>query len=350
MHDDRPAYLTARRRSPTARPAAGTGSRVRERRPGDRTVHETALERKLSRIEHVEVNWNCRLSDLKTNSSAVVATIDKFTQTGKGYGVAGWEGVVEKTFHTSAGFVIGADGYNSHVRQCLGIEYEEVGDRELFVVYEFESDGKCGHELKIVLGDGTKSVMWPISDSKCRWSFQIIPADAPGDFPEKERGAFMIEEARGEDDSRHHLQRLLEQRAPWFDGTVKEIDWSTDLQFERRLARQFGRNRCWLAGDAAHQTGPIGMQSLNVGLRESADLAARVKQILCEKASEDLLQAYNIDRQADWQRLLGLKGGPKATAKANLWIKQHCAKIPECLPASGEELTVLLNQLGLDLE
>jgi 3-(3-hydroxy-phenyl)propionate hydroxylase len=309
---------------------------------------ENLLERRLNRIEHVELDWNCRLSDLKADSKAVVATIDKFTQTGKGYGVAQWESMVDKTFQTSADFVVGADGSNSHVRQCLGIEYDVAGDRELFVVYEFETGGKCGHEMKIVLGDNTTSVMWPLSDNKCRWSFQIMPADAPGDFPGKDRSAFTIEEAASEDDSRHHLQRLIEERAPWFEGTVKELNWSTDIQFEHRLVRQFGRNRCWLAGDAAHQTGPVGMQSLNVGLREAADLAGRAKKILREKASEELLQAYNSDRRADWQRLLGLGGGPTPAESADPWIKQHRAKIPPCLPASGEDLTVLLKRLGLD--
>jgi 2-polyprenyl-6-methoxyphenol hydroxylase-like FAD-dependent oxidoreductase len=258
--------------------------------------------------------------------------------------------VVDKTFQTSADFVVGADGSNSHVRQCLGIEYDVVGDRELFVVYEFETDGKCGHEMRIVLGDNTTSVMWPLSDNKCRWSFQIMPTDSPGDFPGKDRSVFTIEEAASEDDSRHHLQRLIEERAPWFEGTVKELNWSTDIQFEHRLARQFGRNRCWLAGDAAHQTGPVGMQSLNVGLREAADLAGRAKKILREKASEDLLQTYNSDRQAEWQCLLGLKGGPKPAESSDPWIKQHCARIPACLPASGEDLTVLLKRLGLDFK
>jgi 2-polyprenyl-6-methoxyphenol hydroxylase-like FAD-dependent oxidoreductase len=177
-----------------------------------------------------------------------------------------------------------------------------------------------------------------------------MPTDAPGDFPGKDRSVFTIEEAASEDDSRHHLQRLLEERAPWFEGTVKELNWSTDIQFEHRLARQFGRNRCWLAGDAAHQTGPVGMQSLNVGLREAADLAGRTKKILREKASEDLLQAYNSDRQAEWQWLLGLKGGPKPAESSDPWIKQHYARIPACLPASGEDLTVLLKRLGLDFK
>ncbi|MBI3849967.1 MAG: FAD-dependent monooxygenase [Verrucomicrobia bacterium] len=311
---------------------------------------ESLLEQRLRLTRRVEVDWNCRLSGLKMNGNAIVATIDKLTETATGYVVPEWAGVVQKTLHTRADFVVGADGHNSQVRACLGIEYEQVGNPELFVVYEFELDGKLDHEMSIVLGDHTTNVMWPFSHHKCRWSFQIFPADAPGNFPVKDRRAFSIGEAPGENDSRHHLQRLLQQRAPWFEGNIQEIDWATDIQFEHRLANEFGRERCWLVGDAAHQTGPVGMQSVNLGLREGADLAAKVKRILREKVSPELLQTYNRDHRADWQHLLGLKGAPKPTIKASPWIKEHGATIPECLPASGEELTSLLGQLGLEFE
>jgi len=310
---------------------------------------ESLLERRLRQID-VEVDWNCRLSEIKPDGSGVVARIDKLTESAKGYMAADWDAVVGKTFETRADFVIGADGHNSHVRQCLGIEYDLIGNPELFVIYQFQPDDTCGHEMKIALNDTTISAMWPMAGNQCRWSFQINPADAPADFPAKDRSPFTIEELRDENDSQHHLQNLLKQRAPWFSGTVKQMGWSADLQIERRLARQFGRNRCWLAGDAAHQTGPIGMQSMNVGFREAADLAVRLTKILREKASEGLLQTYNADRRTDWQRLLSLDGAPTPAPDAPPWLKKHAAQIPSLLPASGEDLTVLLNRLGLSVK
>ena len=177
-----------------------------------------------------------------------------------------------------------------------------------------------------------------------------MPADIPGYFPEKERRSFSIEEPASKDDSRHRLQRLVEQRAPWFEGKLKELVWSTDIQFERRLARQFGRGRCWLAGDAAHQTSPVGMQSMNGGLIEAAELASRIKKILREGASLDLLTAYNDKRREEWQRLLGVEGAPIPTEKASPWVKAHSDRIPACLPASGMDLTLLLHWLGLDFK
>ena len=53
------------------------------------------------------------------------------------------------------------------------------------------------------------------------------------------------------------------------------------------LAKQFGRNRCWLAGDAAHQTGPVGVQSMNVGFCEAEALSSALHKILRESGSFD---------------------------------------------------------------
>jgi 2-polyprenyl-6-methoxyphenol hydroxylase-like FAD-dependent oxidoreductase len=308
---------------------------------------EEALEERLSRMENVEVDWNHRLADVKNASGGAVASIEKFTKSSKGYIVPDWDYIVEKTTRTSAEFVVGADGSNSHVRQCLGIEYEPVGAPESYVVYDFASGTSVGPEMRVVLDEAGTSVMWPFSSHRCRWSFQTMLA-AAGDFSEKDRSVFQVEEPADDDDSQHRLQRLLERRAPWFEGNVQELDWSTEVQFGRRLARQFGQERCWLVGDAAHQTGPIGTQSMNIGFCEAAELAKGIRQIVRDQGSLDLLQEYGTRRRAEWQRLLGLNGGLKATDTTAPWVREHSARFLSCLPASGVELKRLVDQLGLD--
>jgi 3-(3-hydroxy-phenyl)propionate hydroxylase len=182
-----------------------------------------------------------------------------------------------------ADFVVGADGQGSIVRQKLGIEYERAGKPQLFVVYEFESGATIPQEVRIVLDSNTVSVLWPLSQNKGRWGFQWPESEAPADFPQKDRTRFTIAGTPGPEDSRHHLLRLLDAHAPWFQEDIKSVGWAVDIQFEHRLARRFGRDQAWLAGDSAHQTGPIGMQSMNIGFREGADLAARLTRILREK-------------------------------------------------------------------
>jgi 2-polyprenyl-6-methoxyphenol hydroxylase-like FAD-dependent oxidoreductase len=129
-----------------------------------------------------------------------------------------------------------------------------------------------------------------------------------------------------------------------------EVGWATDIQFEHRLARQFGRDRAWLAGDAAHQTGPVGMQSMNMGFREGADLATKFAMILRDKGSPELMETYNLEHRMEWEQLLGWKAEPQASVVADAWIHQRSARILGCIPASGKELTLLLRQLGLEFE
>ena len=73
------------------------------------------------------------------------------------------------------------------------------------------------------------------------------------------------------------LRRYLAERAPWFQSEIKDILWIAQVQFERQLVLRYGEGRCWLAGDAAHQASPAGMHSMNLGLREAADLAGKAQ-------------------------------------------------------------------------
>ena len=87
---------------------------------------------------------------------------------------------------------------------------------------------------------------------------------------------------------------------------------------------------------------------MNVGLCEAEFLAGVLKKILRENASTDLLESYNHERRHEWQRLLGLKGGLKSRPTTDPWIMKRSGKILPCIPATGEDLTHLANQIGLD--
>jgi 2-polyprenyl-6-methoxyphenol hydroxylase-like FAD-dependent oxidoreductase len=147
---------------------------------------------------------------------------------------------------------------------------------------------------------------------------------------------------------RQYVEKVAKKRAPWFAAGVKEIAWCTEVVFEQRVARQFGRERCWLAGDAAHQTGPVGVQSMNVGMAEAATLAGSLRRILREKAPLNLLETCDHELQAEWRRLLGLTGGLKPRTDTAPWVRERRGRILSCLPASHEDLAPLAGQLRLD--
>lgn len=309
------------------------------------SVLEYLLEFQLN--EHREfVQWNHRLSELKTNGQSVVATVDTMGETAKGYIVQDWDWEVLKQTPTRADFVVGADGHRSLVRQSLGIECERTGERELFAVYEFETDGQAGHEIRVAMDAATTNVLWPLSDRKLRWSFQL-PAQDIADFPTKERKDIKFAEPSFDEEMRREIHLLAQWRAPWFKDEIRKVEWTTDVQFEPCVAKEFGRNRCWLAGDAAHQTGPVGVQSMNAGMVEGAELASRLTRILRHNAPLASLDSYNKNCRDEWRRLLGMEGGFQAADDSALWVKEHCEQLRSCIPATGADMTLLARQLGL---
>ena len=145
------------------------------------------------------------------------------------------------------------------------------------------------------------------------------------------------------------MKELAARRAPWFDAGLGEIRWSVGVRFERRLAERFGRGNAWLVGDAAHLASPVGVWSMNVGMREGHDLARRLATVLRDGGDADLLEVYNRERLEEWRRLFGLRNGVAARADATDWIRQRRQRIPPTLPASGKDLELLLDQIGLEI-
>lgn len=313
-------------------------------------VFEGILERRLYQQARVKVHWNHRLAALDFEHGTAVASIERLGETAHGYGVPDWDWTVEKTLQTRAEFVIGADGHNSRVRQVLGLEFDQAGPVEAFEVHEFECERDLENEVRVVLDSATTNVMWPLADRRCRWGFQVPPASSGRDFPSKERQAIVFAQDAVNQETRQRVQQLLQARAPWFKAGVKEFDWSAQVQFERRVVKSYGRDRCWLAGDAAHQTSPVGMQSMNAGLREAEELAMAMVQIVRQGAAPDLLGAYQDRSREEWLRLLGLKRILRAGAQADAWMKERCARVLPCLPGCGDDLGRLASQVGLAFE
>lgn len=293
------------------------------------------------------VLWHHRLSAMQTEPDRVLAEVDQLVGTATGSAVPRWHWVVGRTLEVSARFVVGADGHHSLVRQLMDIRHDHWAPTELYVAYEFTATKPLPDELAVVLTHHTKSVLWPLPGGRCRWSFQLTELDDL-EFPDKDRQPFWSESPPVAQQTRERLQQRLRARAPWFPTEIPELDWAADIQFQSRLVRQYGRGRCWLVGDAAHQTAPGGIQSMNVGLLEAEDLAGRLGRILRGEGGMELLAEYDQTHRATWLRLLGARGALTTTDTTPPWVKNHCGQILSSLPASGPDLPLLLRQLGLN--
>lgn len=307
---------------------------------------EGLLEQRL-RAAGASVYWNHRFEDFTPEEESVAVIIEELEGTSTGYIVPHWETVVKNRSTLHAQFLIGADGHNSMVRPRARLEYQRVGEPESFAAFEFETDEPAPDELRVVLDEASTNVLWPLGDNQCRWTFQILRPEFPGDFPEKERRSVRLAEPMVDERIRQYVQKVAHERAPWFTGHIKKVHWCTEVSFERRLAAQFGRDRCWLVGDAAHQTGPVGVQSMNVGFAEATCLMSVLKKILREAAPLDILQPFNRDWQTEWRTLLGLSRGLKPHGQPTQWVSKRSARILPCLPAHRLDLVELAGQLQL---
>lgn len=256
------------------------------------------------------------------------AQCGKLAVTSVGYPFARSEEMVESVKEVRARFVIGADGSASHTRRLLGIETEHAGPGTAYDVFEFEPLTDPGREVRVAM-PGSADVFWPQPGHLSRWSLESLGA----------RGVSLKNPANPSWSSTrtptrpiNGLTDRIRFRAPWYTAGVKEIDWTSVVGFDRMMARNLGRGRCWLAGDAAHQTGPIGMQSMNVGLREASDLASRVARILHQGASLDLLTAFETERLAEWRRLLA-RDAFSPNRSASPWVRTHVQRLAIHLPA-----------------
>jgi len=295
------------------------------------------------------VRWSHRLARLEQRGETVVATVQQLEKQSGGYAVAHTEWVVAEELQVEASFVVAADGHRSLARRALGVAFPEVGPSQTFAVLECAAGATPQDELRLVLDAGRVSALWPLPASRARWSLELEAPEVTADERYKSRLTTRLGERFF-----HHLPdaavaALLHHRAPWFPAQPAEVGWSVEVRFERRLAEAFGRGRVWLAGDAVHLTGPAGMQSMNAGLDEASDLAARIDRVRRGEGSLELLEQYGRERAAAWRLMLGLDGRLRPGPAAPALVAQNAARLLSCLPATGGELATLAGRVGLEL-
>jgi 2-polyprenyl-6-methoxyphenol hydroxylase-like FAD-dependent oxidoreductase len=313
-----------------------------------RLALERALERRLKE-KKVEVSWSHRLADLAEGDDEVFCKVEKLGTDSSGYSVQDTARVVVKDRKLKPKFVVGADGFHSAVRRRLDLGIERVGPPQGYAPTEFLTDFALGAEMRVMLDGGAdrrSALMFPLPGGGARFTTELrgdeIPPADSAYIPIGTR----LHDRLPQEIFRQRLQDL----APWYDARTTEVVWGGSIRFEPALATRFGKGRAWLVGDAAHVTGPVGVQSMNEGLREARDLASRIARVLKSKAPRTLLDEYEVERRATWRQLLGLSPGLNLGPRVDTWVAEHAERLLPCIPASGADLGELVKQIGLELE
>ncbi len=268
----------------------------------------------------VRVEWNTRLVTLQQDESSVWGCLSNEGSISTSAG-----GQELSTFR--ADFVIGADGYDSTVRDALGLMLVDDGSLLSFAFFDATTH-RSGTEAQLALTRDYGNSAYPLQGGLTRFSFQL------GNSLHAQPDAAA-------------LRDLLHARMPWYASEVLSCEWAGIAEFRRALVDHFGVGRVWLAGEAAHLTGPLGVQSLNVGLDEADELALLIGATLERGASPAFGAQYDARRRRQWRQLLAFDEQPRITPRSPRWVQHYLPQLESALPASERNLDDLFTQLRL---
>jgi 3-(3-hydroxy-phenyl)propionate hydroxylase len=185
----------------------------------------------------------------------------------------------------AASYLVGCDGGRSTVRKSLGVEFDGYTHPERFLVlttpFPFDtlfsqcsrnyfSDPEEWCALFKVTGD----------DGKGLWRLLF-----PTRLNETEEQAFDESAVQG------RLQKFFPKTSDY------PVVHRNLYNVHQRVAASFGKDRVFLAGDAAHVNNPLGGLGLNFGIHDAVELSGLLGRVLRQEASPDTLELYERNRR-----------------------------------------------------
>ncbi|MDT4797001.1 3-(3-hydroxy-phenyl)propionate/3-hydroxycinnamic acid hydroxylase [compost metagenome] len=190
------------------------------------------------------------------------------------------EGDIGDLEQVRARYVIGADGANSSVRRELGIDWQDLGFQEDWLVVDLQP--KAGVELDVPdigqwCNPARPTTMVPGGPGYRRWEFMRLPHET-------------LEELQD-------LDKVWELLSPWVTPDTATLVRHAVYQFRSRIAATWRKGRVLLAGDAAHLMPPFMGQGMCSGIRDAWNLSWRLDLILRGVCPDGLLDGYTPERK-----------------------------------------------------
>jgi 3-(3-hydroxy-phenyl)propionate hydroxylase len=178
----------------------------------------------------------------------------------------------------SAGYVIGADGGRSTVRESLGITMSGRVHDEPWLVADTIGD-RHREMYGMHLGIPERpTVIIPGKNGRCRYEFLLFPGEGlPGETPGQELIAKLI--------------------APYREIAPGQVERAVIYKFNGLVADQWRKGHVFLVGDAAHMMPPFAGQGLNSGLRDVANLCWKLAEALHGRLVDGALDSYQAERE-----------------------------------------------------
>ncbi|MFK4100209.1 FAD-dependent monooxygenase [Streptomyces sp. NPDC019531] len=191
-----------------------------------------------------------------------------------------------------AGYVVGADGMRSAVRDAIGLPFPGRSVIRSVVLADVRLAEQPETLLTVnTVGDAFAFVA-PFGDGYHR----VIAWNRARDVPDSEPlGLDEIKE----------VTRLALGR----DFGMYDARWMSRFHSDERQAPAYRVGRVFLAGDAAHVHTPAGGQGMNTGLQDAANLGWKLAQVVNGHAAPALLDTYQSERHPVGRAVLRSSGG-----------------------------------------
>ena len=236
---------------------------------------ETVLRKGVSRYRPIDVRLRCEVFALDERSDHVRIRYEELAS--------------GKLDEVSARYVVGCDGARSTVRRFMGAALHDLRSHERWIVLDMildqppsgvpEAADESGRVVDAIqYCDPTRPTTFvPMPGQRHRWEFMLMPHDDPATITRPER--------------------IYELLKPWrIDPSRSKIERGVVYTFHSALATKWRRDRLLLAGDSAHQTPPFLGQGMCSGLRDAANLAWKLRDVIAGRACEQLLDTYETER------------------------------------------------------
>jgi 2-polyprenyl-6-methoxyphenol hydroxylase-like FAD-dependent oxidoreductase len=206
-----------------------------------------------------------------------------------------------------SGYLVGADGAHSAVRKALGLTFEGAAFEEQYMLGDVEVDWSMPR------GYGIRAMHQ--TDGKTDDVLVCIPLPGRGRYrmsmlvpDELSTAASAGGVAHGFEGGRkpelHHIQAVLDRLSPE-PTTARNPRWSSVFRISHRIVDAYGRERAFVAGDAAHIHPPTGAQGMNTGIQDAHNLAWKLAIAASGHAAPGLLASYDAERRPVGEEVVG---------------------------------------------
>jgi 3-(3-hydroxy-phenyl)propionate hydroxylase len=182
-------------------------------------------------------------------------------------------------YETSARYVVGCDGARSLVRRFMGTELDDLQSHERWLVLDVllkrPRPDLGDHSIQFCDPRRPSTYVRGVGERR-RWELMLMPGDDPATITRPE-----------------NVWPLLSRWVTPDDATLERPAVYT---FHSVVARGWRQGRLLIAGDAAHQTPPFMGQGMCAGVRDVANLAWKLADVLQGAAPESLLDSYETER------------------------------------------------------